>query len=149
MARTLTSGPRFDADPGWWRGLASARQLQGKELSFNNLVDLEASWRLVKEFDETYVGISTNCHFHVVITNNSKKSLKLLKEGSSWGWETLSLELTDETGKKYLIHRTPVAWTDNAPVYWILKPGEHYVRDVCLAQIYIRDKILGRVFQNN
>jgi phosphoribosylaminoimidazolecarboxamide formyltransferase/IMP cyclohydrolase len=34
------------------RGLASARQLQGKELSFNNLVDLEASWRLVKEFDE-------------------------------------------------------------------------------------------------
>jgi phosphoribosylaminoimidazolecarboxamide formyltransferase/IMP cyclohydrolase len=34
------------------RGLASARQLQGKELSFNNLVDLEASWRLVREFDE-------------------------------------------------------------------------------------------------
>jgi phosphoribosylaminoimidazolecarboxamide formyltransferase/IMP cyclohydrolase len=34
------------------RGLALARQLQGKELSFNNLVDLEASWRLVKEFDE-------------------------------------------------------------------------------------------------
>jgi len=34
------------------RGLASARQLQGKELSFNNLVDLEASWRLVQEFDE-------------------------------------------------------------------------------------------------
>jgi len=40
-------------DPGaGGRGLASARQLQGKELSFNNLVDLEASWRLVKEFDE-------------------------------------------------------------------------------------------------
>jgi len=34
------------------RGLASARQLQGKELSFNNLVDLEAAWRLVREFDE-------------------------------------------------------------------------------------------------
>jgi len=33
------------------RGLASARQLQGKELSFNNLVDLEAAWRLVSEFD--------------------------------------------------------------------------------------------------
>jgi len=32
-------------------GLASARQLQGKELSFNNLVDLEAAWRLVQEFD--------------------------------------------------------------------------------------------------
>jgi phosphoribosylaminoimidazolecarboxamide formyltransferase/IMP cyclohydrolase len=34
------------------RGLAAARQLQGKELSFNNLVDLEAAWQLVREFDE-------------------------------------------------------------------------------------------------
>jgi phosphoribosylaminoimidazolecarboxamide formyltransferase/IMP cyclohydrolase len=34
------------------RGLASARQQQGKELSFNNLVDLEAAWGLVREFDE-------------------------------------------------------------------------------------------------
>jgi phosphoribosylaminoimidazolecarboxamide formyltransferase/IMP cyclohydrolase len=34
------------------RGLASARQLQGKELSYNNLVDLEAAWRLVQEFGE-------------------------------------------------------------------------------------------------
>ena len=30
-----------------------------------------------------------------------------------------------------------LAWTGgNAPVFWILKPGEHYVRDVCFAQIY-------------
>ncbi len=34
------------------RGLAAAKQLQGKELSFNNLVDLEAGWRLVAEFTE-------------------------------------------------------------------------------------------------
>ncbi|MBZ5668170.1 MAG: bifunctional phosphoribosylaminoimidazolecarboxamide formyltransferase/IMP cyclohydrolase [Acidobacteriia bacterium] len=33
------------------RGLAAAPQLQGKELSFNNLVDLEAAWRLVQEFE--------------------------------------------------------------------------------------------------
>src|SRR5262249_9736698 len=32
-------------------GLAAARQLQGKELSFNNIVDLEAAWNLVREFD--------------------------------------------------------------------------------------------------
>lgn len=31
-------------------GLAGAKQLQGKELSFNNLVDLDAAWRLVSEF---------------------------------------------------------------------------------------------------
>ena len=34
------------------RGLASARQLQGKELSFNNLLDMEAAWGLVQEFTE-------------------------------------------------------------------------------------------------
>ncbi len=33
-------------------GLAAARQLQGKELSFNNLVDLEAAWSLVQEFGQ-------------------------------------------------------------------------------------------------
>lgn len=34
------------------RGMAAAPQLQGKELSYNNLVDLEASWRLAQEFDQ-------------------------------------------------------------------------------------------------
>lgn len=31
-------------------GLAGAKQLQGKELSYNNLVDLDAAWQLAKEF---------------------------------------------------------------------------------------------------
>jgi phosphoribosylaminoimidazolecarboxamide formyltransferase/IMP cyclohydrolase len=39
------------------RGLARARQLQGKELSYNNLVDLEAAWRLVTEFSEPATAI--------------------------------------------------------------------------------------------
>jgi len=33
-------------------GVAGAAQLQGKELSFNNFVDLDACWELVQEFDE-------------------------------------------------------------------------------------------------
>jgi phosphoribosylaminoimidazolecarboxamide formyltransferase/IMP cyclohydrolase len=32
-------------------GVAGAKQLQGKELSFNNLVDLDACWELAQEFD--------------------------------------------------------------------------------------------------
>ena len=32
-------------------GVASAKQLQGKYLSYNNLVDLDACWQLVDEFD--------------------------------------------------------------------------------------------------
>src|SRR5208282_477551 len=38
-------------------GFAGAKQLQGKELSFNNLVDLDACWDLTREFDEPMVAI--------------------------------------------------------------------------------------------
>jgi phosphoribosylaminoimidazolecarboxamide formyltransferase / IMP cyclohydrolase len=33
-------------------GIAGAQQLQGKELSYNNLVDLDAAWQLIGEFDQ-------------------------------------------------------------------------------------------------
>ncbi len=33
-------------------GIAGAEQLQGKELSYNNLVDLDAAWQLINEFTE-------------------------------------------------------------------------------------------------
>lgn len=32
-------------------GVANAKQLQGKELSYNNIVDLQAAWDLAQEFD--------------------------------------------------------------------------------------------------
>ena len=32
-------------------GVANARQLQGKELSYNNIVDLQAAWDVAQEFD--------------------------------------------------------------------------------------------------
>jgi len=39
------------------RGIAGAEQLQGKELSYNNLVDLDAAWQLAREFGEPAVAI--------------------------------------------------------------------------------------------
>jgi len=39
------------------RGIANARQLQGKELSYNNIVDLQAAWELASEFDEPFCAI--------------------------------------------------------------------------------------------
>jgi phosphoribosylaminoimidazolecarboxamide formyltransferase/IMP cyclohydrolase len=38
-------------------GIADAKQLHGKELSYNNLVDLDAAWQLVLEFDEPAAAI--------------------------------------------------------------------------------------------
>ena len=33
-------------------GIAGAEQLQGDELSYNNLVDIDAAWQLIAEFDQ-------------------------------------------------------------------------------------------------
>jgi phosphoribosylaminoimidazolecarboxamide formyltransferase/IMP cyclohydrolase len=38
-------------------GVANGHQLQGKELSYNNIVDLQAAWELAQEFDEPVCGI--------------------------------------------------------------------------------------------
>ena len=42
---------------GTGKGIAGAEQLGGKELSYNNLVDLDACWALASEFDSTAVAI--------------------------------------------------------------------------------------------
>jgi phosphoribosylaminoimidazolecarboxamide formyltransferase/IMP cyclohydrolase len=43
---------------GWpGQGIAGAAQLHGKELSYNNLVDLDAAWQLVNEFERPAVAI--------------------------------------------------------------------------------------------
>ncbi|HVF30954.1 MAG TPA: bifunctional phosphoribosylaminoimidazolecarboxamide formyltransferase/IMP cyclohydrolase [Pyrinomonadaceae bacterium] len=38
-------------------GIANAEQLHGKEMSFNNYVDAEAAWNLVRDFEQTAVAI--------------------------------------------------------------------------------------------
>ncbi|WP_128912900.1 bifunctional phosphoribosylaminoimidazolecarboxamide formyltransferase/IMP cyclohydrolase [Granulicella sibirica] len=38
---------------GSGKGVAGAKQLQGKELSYNNIVDLDACWEIVSEFDSS------------------------------------------------------------------------------------------------
>lgn len=38
-------------------GIADARQLHGKEMSYNNYVDAEAAWNLVQDFEELAVAI--------------------------------------------------------------------------------------------
>jgi phosphoribosylaminoimidazolecarboxamide formyltransferase/IMP cyclohydrolase len=42
---------------GSGKGVANGQQLQGKELSYNNIVDLEAAWDLAQEFEEPVVAI--------------------------------------------------------------------------------------------
>jgi phosphoribosylaminoimidazolecarboxamide formyltransferase/IMP cyclohydrolase len=62
----LAAGLRYGENPhqkaalyadGSGTGIAGAKQLQGKELSYNNLVDLDACWDLAQEFDDPGVAI--------------------------------------------------------------------------------------------
>ncbi len=52
-------------------GIAGATQLQGKDLSFNNLVDLEACWELAQEFDSPAVIIVKHTNPCGAATGNS------------------------------------------------------------------------------
>jgi phosphoribosylaminoimidazolecarboxamide formyltransferase/IMP cyclohydrolase len=42
---------------GSGNGVANGKQLQGKELSYNNIVDMQAAWDLAQEFSEPVVAI--------------------------------------------------------------------------------------------
>jgi phosphoribosylaminoimidazolecarboxamide formyltransferase/IMP cyclohydrolase len=66
IAYPLAASLRYGENPhqraalyadGSGTGIAGAAQLQGKELSFNNLVDLDACWDLAQEFDSPGVAI--------------------------------------------------------------------------------------------
>ena len=61
IAGTLAQGLRYGENPHHWAafyrtaeqrpGVATARQVQGKELSYNNLNDTDAAYELAAEFD--------------------------------------------------------------------------------------------------
>jgi phosphoribosylaminoimidazolecarboxamide formyltransferase / IMP cyclohydrolase len=66
LAYSKTADLRYGENPhqgaalygdGSGGGVAGAQQLQGKELSYNNLVDLDAAWELAQEFDQPAVAI--------------------------------------------------------------------------------------------
>jgi len=66
IAYPLAASLRYGENPhqraalfgdGSGTGVAGATQLQGKELSYNNLVDLDACWELAQEFDSPGVAI--------------------------------------------------------------------------------------------
>ena len=47
----------FYREPGEPRGLAAVEQLHGKELSYNNLLDTDAAWKLAADFEEPAAAI--------------------------------------------------------------------------------------------
>jgi hypothetical protein len=73
-------------------------------------------------------------HFYVLITNVSEKTQRIWQDWNSWGYNTLTFELTDDKGQKVTATRPPTAsWTMNSPTWWVLAPGETHVFEVYFA----------------
>ncbi|MDB5492068.1 MAG: purH [Micavibrio sp.] len=81
MAGTLAQNLRYGENPhqmaALYRdmtgraGVANAKQIQGKELSYNNLNDTDAAFELVSEFDEPAVAIIKHANPCGVATGNT------------------------------------------------------------------------------
>ena len=83
-------------------GIAGAEQLHGKQLSFNNLVDLDAAWQLVQEFERPAAVIikHTNpcgCAEQTTLSEAYRKALEADPVSAFGGVLAFNREVDEET----------------------------------------------------
>ncbi len=86
-------------------GISNARQLQGKELSYNNLVDLDAAWQLIQEFDQPASSIikHTNpcgCAEQATLAESYRKAFEADPISAFGGVLAFNRELDEETARE-------------------------------------------------
>jgi hypothetical protein len=70
--------------------------------------------------------------FFAVIENTGSDSVKLWNDWNSWGYDNLSFEIIDNSGKTSIARRKKAAFTRNFPAVIEIGPGEVIVREVDL-----------------
>jgi hypothetical protein len=65
--------------------------------------------------------------FYVVLTNVSSEPQAVWEYWNSWGYQTVSFELTTVDGKKFIVSRQQGYFTRNFPSTFLIEPGEHQV----------------------
>jgi phosphoribosylaminoimidazolecarboxamide formyltransferase / IMP cyclohydrolase len=86
-------------------GVAGAQQLHGKELSYNNLVDLDAAWQLIQEFERPAAAIikHTNpcgCAEHDTLARAYRLALEADPVSAFGGVLAFNRELDGETASE-------------------------------------------------
>ncbi len=86
-------------------GIAGAEQLHGKELSYNNLVDLDAAWQLVQEFESPAAAIikHTNpcgCAEQATLAEAYRKALEADPISAFGGVLAFNREIDGETASE-------------------------------------------------
>jgi hypothetical protein len=74
-----------------------------------------------------------NSHFHVTLSNISKEPQKIVTDGNSWGYEALTFEITDKSGRKSVARRVATDFSKNTMTWWLLQPQESVILDVYFA----------------
>lgn len=70
--------------------------------------------------------------FYVVLTNVSKETQPVFEGWNSWGYQTLSFELTLPDGKQTVLSVSPQNFTRNFPSTFSILPGEHQIFPIIL-----------------
>jgi hypothetical protein len=77
--------------------------------------------------------------FYVVLTNVSKEPQSVWELWNSWGYQTISFELTTANGKKFALSRAPEGFTKNNPTTFEVQPGEHQVYAIHLDKGWVSE----------
>jgi hypothetical protein len=72
--------------------------------------------------------------FYVVPTNVSSRPQAVWEYWNSWGYQTVSFEVTTTAGQRFVVSRRQEAFTVNFPSTFLIEPGEHQVYAIRLDQ---------------
>jgi phosphoribosylaminoimidazolecarboxamide formyltransferase / IMP cyclohydrolase len=118
-------------------GIADAEQLHGKELSYNNLVDLDAAWQLVQEFESPAAAIikHTNpcgCAEQPMLADAYRKALEADPVSAFGGVLAFNREVdketADEIGKLFVEAIAARAFSDEALAVLTVKKNLRLVK---------------------
>jgi phosphoribosylaminoimidazolecarboxamide formyltransferase/IMP cyclohydrolase len=121
----------YASGPG---GIAGARQLHGKELSYNNLVDLDAAWQLVREFDQPATAIikHTNpcgCAEQATLAESYRKALECDPVSAYGGVLAFNRAVDEETAREIVkIFVEAIAAPDYSPQALAILTGRKNLR---------------------
>jgi len=85
---------------------------------------------LTLSFAEKSVYSGPQAHFHVLWRNTSDRPVRIWAESSSWGYESLSFEITDAAGKHWRALKRKTLSTRDIPAYVTIAPGQTLVKRV-------------------
>jgi phosphoribosylaminoimidazolecarboxamide formyltransferase/IMP cyclohydrolase len=115
-------------------GVAGARQLHGKELSYNNLVDLDAAWQLVQEFDQPATAIikHTNpcgCAEQATLAESYRKAIECDPVSAFGGVLAFNRAVDEETAREIVkIFVEAIAAPDYSPEALAILTGRKNLR---------------------